>query len=77
MTIIDDKVKEIASKHYEIIENECKEVCKRFNCNPCDLIIEFHVNTEIKIKINASNFSIVNKFTYNDGLITHEINSTS
>lgn len=71
--IIQDKIIEMASKYSQIIENECRQICDKFNCLPEALIIEYHANTEIKIKIQASHFEIKNVFTYNNGIIDKEI----
>lgn len=73
--LIIEKSAEIAKKHAEIMEQECKRVCERFNCNPNDLILECHPSMEFKIKINASHFKIENEFTYNGGEITSGLNS--
>ncbi len=67
--IIQKKVNEISEKHIRTLENECQKACKRFNVTPDDLIIEFHSNTEIKIKIQSSHFKIINNFIFENGLI--------
>lgn len=72
--IIQDKVNELAKQHIEILEQECKKVCNKFNCNADDLIIEFHANTEIIIQVKASHFTITNKFEFSDNNINSEIN---
>lgn len=63
--LIEEKSKELALKHAEIIENECKKVIDKFNCQPEDLIIEYHENTKICIKIKGSEFVINNVFYWN------------
>ena len=70
--IIENKANEIAKKHIEIIESECSKVCERFHCYPKDLIIEYHANTQIKIKVQASHFEITNTFIFDDGIIRNE-----
>lgn len=62
MSLLQDKVNEIATKHAKIIEDECKKVCDKFNCNPEDLIMEYHANTQIKIGVRAAHFEITNIF---------------
>ena len=64
--LIQKKVMEVARKHAEIIENECKMVCEKFNCDRDDLIIEYHKNTQIKITVKASHFEITNNFIFKD-----------
>lgn len=64
-TFIEQKCKEIAIKHAVIIENECKKVCEKFNCTAEDLIIEYHDNTYIKIKVKGSEFIIENNYIFN------------
>lgn len=55
----------IARKHAEIIENECKIVCAKYNCDASDLIIEYHDHTHIKINAKGSHFTIENVYTFN------------
>lgn len=63
---IQDKVNEIALSHIAIIEKECIKACEKFNCKPEDMIIEYHGNTQIKIKIKASEFEITNNFIFDN-----------
>lgn len=72
MNIIEQKAKEIASKHAEIIEYECKLACMKFNCRPEDLIIEYIGRTQIKINVKASHFEITNVFTCDSGEVRHD-----
>lgn len=67
--LIKEKVNKIAGKHAQIIEKECKIACEKFNVTGDKLIIEFHANAEIKIKINASHFKIENNFILEPGVI--------
>lgn len=62
---INDLVMCVALKHASIIEDECKKVCDKFNCEGKDLIIEYHDKTLIKIKIKGSEFTIENKYIVN------------
>ena len=57
---------DIAKKHAEITERECKLVCDKFNCQPEDLVMRCYVNTEIKIDVKGSHFKIENVFTYGE-----------
>jgi hypothetical protein len=65
--IISEKINKLAMKaakfHCETIENECKKVCEKFNCDPKDLIIEYHDRSIIKIKILGSEYSIKSVYT--------------
>lgn len=72
MKLIEEKVNEIAMNHIKIIEDECIEACKKFNVPPEEIIIEYHANSEIKIKIIASHFKINNKFIYENGIIRND-----
>jgi hypothetical protein len=67
--LIEKKVKEIAESQARIIELECQNACEKFNVTPEKLTIEYHVNTEIKIKVNAGHFKIVKNFTIDNGMI--------
>lgn len=66
---INEKINELAmyaaKNHIEIIENECKKVCDKFNCPPSDLIIEYHDKTVIKINVFGSEFTIENIYSIN------------
>lgn len=55
---------EMSKKYVDIIEEECKKACKKFNCSPEDLIIQFHGRTKIQINLKASHFEIVDNFYY-------------
>jgi hypothetical protein len=61
-TKIEEKVNQIALAHAKILERECEEACKRFNAKPEDLIIEYHSNEVINIKIQVVRLKIENKF---------------
>lgn len=65
--IIRKKANEIAEKHVLILEDECKKVCNRFGVEARDLMIEYHTNTEIKIKLLGSHFKITNNFVFENG----------
>ena len=67
------KSNELAKRHSDIIENECKNAVEKYNVNPSQLIIEYHNQTNIKICIQVSEFEIVNHFTYRDGNIKDAI----
>lgn len=67
--LIEQKAKEIASKHALIIELECIKVCEKFKVEPNELIIEYHSNSEIKINVKGANFSITNDFIIKDGSV--------
>jgi hypothetical protein len=62
---IEDICNDIARKHASIIEEECKRVCEKFNCPSTDLIIEYHDQTRIKIRVLGSDFTIDNVYTVN------------
>lgn len=72
--IIEQKAMELARKHAEILEEECKKVCEQYDVGPANLIIEYHADTSIKIKIQASHFKVTNTFVYDDGIIRNETN---
>jgi hypothetical protein len=63
MDQIENLSRTLARKHAEIIENECQAVMHKFNCHPEDLIIEYHDNTHIFIKVKGSEFVIQNLYT--------------
>jgi len=69
MTDIQEKVhkiaNEIARRHAEIIEKECKMVIDKFKCNPEDLIIKYDHSAKISIDIKAVKFEIENVFYWN------------
>ena len=69
MDIIQEKVNEIALANALIIEKECKKACEKFGCAPNDLIIEYRGQTEIKITVKASHFTITNNFYLEDGVL--------
>ena len=73
MTPIDKMAMDLAKKHAEIIEEECKKACKNFVVEPKDLILEYHGHAEIKIKIQASHFEIKNSFQIKDEEVTQQI----
>ena len=60
--LIEEKSKELILKHANIIEEEIKKVIDKFNCKPDDLILEYHNNLKIKIRLNVSEFEINNNF---------------
>jgi hypothetical protein len=62
--LIEEKSKELAVTHAQIIEIECQKVLERFKCTPEDLIIEYHGHMDIKINVKASFFRITNCFYY-------------
>ena len=62
--LIQKKANEIAEKHIRILENECQKACDRYGVTAQDLIIEYHSNTEIKIKVLGSHFKITNNFIF-------------
>ncbi len=64
--LIEEKTKEIARKHAEIIERECEQAILRYKCLPEELIIKYHADTSIEINIKASHFKISNEFVIND-----------
>lgn len=66
MESVMETVNNIAKKHADIIEHECRKVCERFNCPPTDLIIEYHDHTRIKIRVHGSDFTIENVFAIED-----------
>lgn len=70
--MINKKAMELASKHGEIIENEIKMACNKFDVKPNDLIIQYGLNAEIKLLVKASYFKITNQFVCEDGNIIHE-----
>lgn len=74
MSMVDDKVRELAREHSRIIEQEVKLACEKFNCTPDQLELEYHMFNEVKIKIKASHFKITNRFTYHDELIQNATN---
>jgi len=57
---------DIAKKHAEIIEDECKKVCEKYNCQPSDLLIEYYDHTHIKINARGSEFTIENVYNFNN-----------
>lgn len=63
--LIQKKACEISNKHAEIIEQHCKSVCENFNFKPEELIIEYHSNCEIIIKVKLDHFEINNQFIIN------------
>ena len=67
--MIEEKSKELALLHAGIMEMECKKACEKYNCNPEDLIIEYHDNAHIKIKLCVSDFTIENQFICNGEII--------
>lgn len=73
--LLKEKANQVAYEHAKILENECQKVLDRFCIKSDDLIIEYHVNAEIKIKVLASHFKITNNFTYDHGQLT-ELNQT-
>lgn len=64
---------ELAKKHAEIIETKCKQACEKFNVEPKDLILEYHGDIEIKIKIQAAHFEIKNSFQIMGEEVTQQI----
>lgn len=60
--LIQEKSKELAMKHAEIIEKECEEAILRFKCLPEELIIKYHSDASIEINVKASHFKISNEF---------------
>jgi hypothetical protein len=62
MNIFEEKAKELAYKHAQIIEEECQKVIDRFKCKPEDLIIEYRENIKIHISVRAVKFEIENVF---------------
>lgn len=71
--LIERKTQEMAFAHAKILENQCEIVCSRFNCEPSDLILEYHTTAEINIKIKATSFKINNVFQINDNGFVKEI----
>ena len=67
--LINEKSLELARKRNEIIEAECKKVMEKYNCSGCELILEFHSNDEISIRLHGSTFQIINNFIIEDALL--------
>ncbi len=67
--LIEEKVREIAKAHSQIIEDECRKACEKFNVTGDQLIIQYSSDAKIKITVIASDFQITNNFTYNNGKI--------
>lgn len=59
---INELVLDMARKHAEILENECKLACEKFNVSPDQLIIKYMGNVSIQIDVRASHFQIRNEF---------------
>jgi len=64
--MVNKKCIELAKKHAEIIESECKLICEKFNCAPSDLELEYNDKMQITIKINASRLVVEHKFIVKD-----------
>ena len=60
--LIEEKVKEVALKHADIIEGEMQKAIDKFNCRPEDIILEYHNNAKIKIRLKVIEFEINNHF---------------
>ena len=60
------KSKELAIKHADIIENECKILCDQYNIKPQKLMIKYYQTNKIVIDIKGVEFEINNVFTYGD-----------
>lgn len=75
MKLIEQKCLELARKHADILEEECKKVCEQYDIDQANLIIEYHSDNSIKIKIQASHFKVTNVFTYDGGEIRNEASS--
>lgn len=67
--MIDEKSREMAKRHADIIEAEVKSAMARFNCHANELIIEYHPECTIHIKLVCSKFRISNQFIIMDGEI--------
>ena len=68
--MIIEKSKELAKRHAEIVENECKSLCEKYNITTDNLIIKYHINNEIEIDVKGVHFQITNEFVINKE--THE-----
>ena len=71
-TLLERVSRELSEKHAKIMEFECRAVCNDYGCKPEQLILEFHVNTEVHIKIDAIKFRIENIFTVDGKPINQE-----
>ena len=60
------KSNELAAKHANIIEQECKMLCDQYNIKPQKLIIKYYQTNKIVIDIKGVEFEINNVFTYGD-----------
>jgi len=63
--LIDQKTKELALQHAKIIEDAMKEAINKFDCNPEDLILEYHGHTKVNICLRVSELTINNNFVWN------------
>lgn len=61
-----EKANELARKHADIIEQECKMLCDQYNVKPQKLIIKYYQTNKIAIDIKGVEFEINNVFTYGD-----------
>lgn len=73
--IITEKALDAAKRNAEIVDLEISLACEKLNCEPKDLILEYHHFSEIKIKFLASHFKIENKFIYNGAEIENYMDS--
>lgn len=60
--LIEEKFQEMARSHAHILENECEKVCKEYEVQPKDLIIEYLSKSEVKIIIQGAALVINHAF---------------